>query len=449
MSDEVGAVEPFLGDPFGGNNSDQGSYGPIGPVPSGPTPQPNPNQGPPGPPGPNIDRYAATRIVSSDPTQGTDLTIQGAINNLPAGGGTIFVKDSQSVSATVVLADKSITFVFAAGATVTAPAALVTLFEIPDGLTEERRYTWDNLEAIGASVVGQTFLKLSDSNSFGEAFFYQPDISGFQIIFYYANGDVNFTRPTRVFAEYGCIMPTALAGNEIGKTDSPAGTELFGASLFGFNCIWLDPDHLDRGWTLDFDGDLLLKGVRSQWAGDSHIDGIDVVNSYFEGTNRLVVPSSITNHDNSFDSTRFLEGSYWNGVSLKTVTGFLKIVNSVWAFCGVVFGGQRCQLIGFDATFAGQFGLIPIVVDIQAGADDCAVENGVFGASTTASIQSAAARARVSTCKFAQGGAAKTITDAGAGDFTLGVGNIGVSSGGGTSLAANSRVTVGTGINLA
>lgn len=42
------------------------------------------------------DLFASTRIVSSDPTQGTDTTIQDAIDNLP-GGGDIYVKPGRYV----------------------------------------------------------------------------------------------------------------------------------------------------------------------------------------------------------------------------------------------------------------------------------------------------------------------------------------------------------------
>jgi hypothetical protein len=91
----------------------------------------------------------------------------------------------------------------------------------------------------------------------------------------------------------------------------------------------------------------------------------------------------------------------------------------------------------------GFYGAIARSIDFIAGADRCAVVGCSFVAATTDLIRSSAQKLRVSGCDLVAAGAVKTIRDAGAGDYTLGVGNIGVSTGGGLALAVNSKVTIG------
>jgi hypothetical protein len=63
--------------------------------------------GPPGPPGSDI--YAATRVVSLIPGEGTDLTIAAALAALPVEGGLIFVKQgTYAIAASLVIPDKPV-----------------------------------------------------------------------------------------------------------------------------------------------------------------------------------------------------------------------------------------------------------------------------------------------------------------------------------------------------
>lgn len=95
----VGGFQGFGGGGGRGAKGDPGAPGPVGPV--GPI-------GPPGPPG-SSDVYAATRVVSLTPGEGTDLTIAAAIAALPAAGGKIFVKQgTYPIAATLLLTGKSI-----------------------------------------------------------------------------------------------------------------------------------------------------------------------------------------------------------------------------------------------------------------------------------------------------------------------------------------------------
>lgn len=87
------------------------------------------------------DIYAATRVVSLTPGEGTDLTIADAVAALPAAGGTIFVKQgTYPVAATIVIPDKDVTFVFAGGAEITTTGLGANpLFKSNTGLTAIRK----------------------------------------------------------------------------------------------------------------------------------------------------------------------------------------------------------------------------------------------------------------------------------------------------------------------
>jgi hypothetical protein len=55
----------------------------------------------------STDRFLATRIVSKNAGDGTDLDIQTAINNLPSGGGTVFVRAGTYVINSPIVINKS------------------------------------------------------------------------------------------------------------------------------------------------------------------------------------------------------------------------------------------------------------------------------------------------------------------------------------------------------
>ena len=77
------------------------------------------------PGGAGSDIFAATRVVSLTPGDGTDLTIAAAIAALPAEGGLIFVKQgTYPLAATLALTDKPIEIVGAGNGTILDLGAL-------------------------------------------------------------------------------------------------------------------------------------------------------------------------------------------------------------------------------------------------------------------------------------------------------------------------------------
>jgi hypothetical protein len=102
----------------GGSQGNQGNQGPAGG--GGGAQGAQGNQGNQGFQGAlSNDIYAATRVVSLIPGDGTDLTIASAIAALPAAGGLIFVKQgTYPIAATLALTDKPIEIVGAGDGTI-------------------------------------------------------------------------------------------------------------------------------------------------------------------------------------------------------------------------------------------------------------------------------------------------------------------------------------------
>ena len=101
-----------------------------------------------------LDVFAATRIVSLIPGEGTDLTIAAAIAALPAAGGTIFIKQgTYPQAAPLVMPAKNVKIVGAGrGATfIDLGVAAINCFT----LGFPRAYTFEDFSIIGSNVAGQ------------------------------------------------------------------------------------------------------------------------------------------------------------------------------------------------------------------------------------------------------------------------------------------------------
>jgi hypothetical protein len=144
-----------------------GGVGPPGPTgPQGPV-------GPQGPAGSGTDKFAATRIVSLDPTAGTDLTIQAAINNLPAAGGVIFVREgTYPISSSIVMPNKPCRIVGAqaadlngigTGVTLDIGSNVIALFTI--GF--DQPYGFEDFGAKANSLAGQILWHITSNGTTG------------------------------------------------------------------------------------------------------------------------------------------------------------------------------------------------------------------------------------------------------------------------------------------
>jgi hypothetical protein len=110
--------------------------------------------------------YAAERIVSLVPEDGTDLTIAAAIAALPAAGGTIFIKQgTYPIAASLVPTNKPITFIGAgAGAVIDLGANAISAFLI----NFDQRYSFSNFKILGSGIAGQTAFEFNIGSSSGQ-----------------------------------------------------------------------------------------------------------------------------------------------------------------------------------------------------------------------------------------------------------------------------------------
>src|SRR6185295_13397474 len=197
----IGMLTPPPAWPFvsgGGGSGSPGPQGPPGPV------------GPAGPPGPSIDLFAATRIVSNDPTQGTDTTIQDAIDNLPAEGGTIFVKQGTYVIATsILLPDKPVKIIGSGigATTLSMPTFVGPMFKVMDGLTAYRKYEIGEFSAVGGGVAGQEFWRFDDTNGRGDCIACSISVTEFETFVNWTKYDESYNSQSNFWIDYSQVFP--------------------------------------------------------------------------------------------------------------------------------------------------------------------------------------------------------------------------------------------------
>lgn len=111
------------------------------------------------------DIFAATRVVSQVPGEGTDTTIQSAVNNLPAEGGLVFIKQgTYNISSTIDLpSGKNIAFVGCGEATILQGGVGVALFRIVAG-APTRTIIFNNMTIKGTGSLGDMVVVSQSAN---------------------------------------------------------------------------------------------------------------------------------------------------------------------------------------------------------------------------------------------------------------------------------------------
>lgn len=109
--------------------------------------------------------YAATRVVSLIPGDGTDTTIQSAVLNLPPEGGLIFIKQgTYNISSTIDLpSGKNIAFVGCGESTILQGGAGVALFQIVAG-APSRTVILSNMTIKGTGSLGDVIVTSQSAN---------------------------------------------------------------------------------------------------------------------------------------------------------------------------------------------------------------------------------------------------------------------------------------------
>ena len=163
------------------------------------------------PAGAGSDIYAATRVVSLIAGEGTDLTVAAAIAALPAAGGRIYVKQgTYSLAATNTLPDKPVDIIGSGDGTIfDLGANAIAAFTIPDGLTAQRNYSFQNFKVTGTSIANQRFLEVSDTNAFGIPTVKSIRTEGIQIPINITAGDGAFLTPVFISVYDSWFVPIA------------------------------------------------------------------------------------------------------------------------------------------------------------------------------------------------------------------------------------------------
>lgn len=403
------------------------------------------------------DLYAASRIVSLDPTEGTDLTIQDAVNNLPPEGGTIFIKDgTYPVSSTISWGDVSITFVFSPGSEVVATGLGANpLFKSLNGCTQLRTVKFINPTCVGTNTAGQAFLELADAGSLCRPWIYNPQITGFRIPFHISDGDATYTVPVEIRV-FGGNVTIPFDGSALIQSPNPAGTFAMGLSLY-ITATKMFPEGvypITMGWTLNFDGEIILDNAEISFTGDSVVNGMAMIGQNAAYGTTGAITDTITAFGGSWAQINdLIIASRLSRLTFRSNSFFFTVEQvGLQGGAGLVVAARGAQLgmVNVHGQVPSPEDL-PAAIDILVGADECLVQGSWLQSLdyTVACIRNAAQNTRVNAVFFLATAPTNTIVDVGAGDFTLGVGNIGVSSGGGMVLGANSRVDIGTGINFA
>lgn len=304
-------------DDFGGTDSDQGVYGPVGPT-SGSEPAPNPNQGPAGPPGPvgpagPRTPEAATFVVSPTPGIGDYTTIQAALDAIgPLGGGYILVREGTYDELLTYPVDVPVLIKGCGQSTVLAPTAAGNVFKIPDGLTTPRVYVIEDIELQANPAVAQTGFTLDDANGYGNFEWHRGRITGLtKLVDWIQIGD--YSRQTNVHFFDNTIIPIE-GGSVIATTPAPAGTYTSAAAvrLHGSSLWTLFASGDFHGWSADMDADLIMEWGHSEdpytaavLSGGTKVNGLYAQNAdiWFLGA------GDVTVNGNSWDLWDGLESN--------------------------------------------------------------------------------------------------------------------------------------------
>lgn len=151
----------------------------------------------------------ATVVVHPTPGIGDATSISDAVAMLAAigdGGGDIFLREgTYSLSSTVTLPDRSVNIRGCGDQTlIDLGANAIPAFTIPDGLTSQRAYLFENFKVIGNSVADQKVVSIEDTNARGSIVMRRvntgsldttPTINGVRGVVAVVSGDISFLRP--------------------------------------------------------------------------------------------------------------------------------------------------------------------------------------------------------------------------------------------------------------
>lgn len=398
------------------------------------------------------DIFAADRVVSLTAGVGTDLTIQDAVNNLPAKGGKISIKHGTfPISSAIVLPDKNIIFEGGGWGTVLDMGAnAITMFQAPNGLSKSRMYTFKNMTVLGTDGVAQTFFASLDTNGRASVTVLDSRLggdataTGIQKIFDYQAYDTTFTNIARVQVERCVINAPSAAGAMLIKTPNPAGT--FGglisftaiSTIFGITSAPFFSGQ--KKWGCDLDGDMLLIGQGFLWPANGFGANGLVVNAM-----ALIVDVGVTmtafgggfgKININLTDTQLLGTSLGQGIVVFEFTAIVKGCRSI----GIPI---KFEARALESTVEGNFfnNTSPFGIRINGVNAVAITENTFEGISGNAVELIDAVNCKVADNHFHQLAVNnKTVEESGASDSNIIHDNTGYLSGGGPTIIGASTL---------
>jgi hypothetical protein len=375
------------------------------------------------------------------------IAITAAIASLPSSGGTIyFPSGSYRINTTISLPDKSCVLDFAGGASISLGSNAISALTIPNTITGNRRYVVRGGRIFGNGSAAQNALRYSDSTGRSEITFVDPAIEEIIKPFDVTAYDTSQNYTGVIYTRGGYIFQPSTAGaytlitapNVAGVYAAPF------ALCIQDTCI----DNLaisGLSWTLNADIDLVISGGKNSQlvlSGTNAVNGLAI-----DGIFGVSAGSAATLAVGG-SGTLYCNNSLNNFVLLRiamTLSSHLIHANGIKLSAGasIILNDDQIVVSNIQEHLKSLGAGPSVCIDVLAGADDCQVNGGFLTKATTALIRSAAQRLRVTGVRLAATTTEKTIADSGAGDYTLGVGCSGVSTGTGMTLASNSKVTVG------
>jgi len=424
------------------------------------------------------ERGRVTRITNQGGTSswGVDVRAHGAVGNgstddsaafqaafdaAALAGVPVLVSGNRTyrlLPDVVTMPDKSLKVLVGSGAVFSSEGAGAT-FTIPDGLTAPRIYDFAGLTASGDADADLEFFRFEDSSAFGRVEVSDYRITGFPTVVNFANGNAGYLRPARIRFRRGVVIPTALNDPGI-KTVNSHGAYLLPAKVEIIDSLWQDPDDLTIGWMFDIDCDLALDNsnltlgfLAAPDEEHSYCNGFAMTRGSTlsgQGAVQLDVPgpgyaikSSLRWQGAMWDLMAGIKASMTDAVQLYVQDPHATVEDlELFTDAHLVLADHKIRVKGLKCLDAVEGRTIVEVVG-----NYCLIEGSHLRSTTAHSlIHNYGSHLRLIGNRFDASAGVYTVFDdpAGApGDYTLGVGNDGVSTGDGLSLGANSKITIG------
>lgn len=392
---------------------------------------------------------------SSPPTKGA-TSVVGAGGDFPfteaglaaaiALGGKIFVRGNPGGTLAVVTGftfpDKATFLEFDPSITITAAAA-ITLFTVPNGLTAKRNYVIKGGAITGGDVANQTVVNQADANARGTIYFEEVTITGFRRVVYQSTGKAGGVQNevVRAVFERCKVVPPSDAA-VLMQAAAVAGTYGYPASvIFKDTALWSEIAPGQKGWTVDYDGDMICEGyVSGTLKGTNRVNGLNTSGPVFalngataDGTDSLECLGV------AYDSGDEIGNAYLDNMILKlSANSFLLDHCGLSSRSKIILNGDGIPVISPRMFYS--LADPDYRIDVLAGADNCEVIGGRLEGASTAIIRTSASGLRVTGTSF-NATAVPTILEAGAADSTRIESCAGLGTGTGmTLIGASTRV---------